>query len=139
MRPHARVASLLVALLVPWTVLVYPGDISFVFAWGLANVDPVHVTTLTEYLFVRTSGLPRYLLAWAVSVFLFTLALASAVVGALWNSEDVRVTAGLLAFAGVSHATFALGLGQSGVLAIPVGTVLLWVLAVVMFFGYNSR
>lgn len=127
-RTHVRVAGLLAALLVPWTVLLYPDGSSYVFAWGLASTDPVHVTTLPEYLFVRTSGLPRRLLAWPVSTLLYGLALASAVVS-LIGREDVRVTAGLLAFAGVSHATFALGMGRPGVLAIPVGTVALWGLA----------
>lgn len=134
-RSYARVGWLLAALLVPWTVLLYPNGSSYVFTWGLVNVDPIHVTTLPEYLLVRTSGLPRHLLAWPVSVFLYALALVSAIVGAVWNREDVRVTAGLLAFAGVSHASFALGLGRPGILAIPVGTVLLWALAGAVYFG----
>ena len=69
-----------------------------------------------------------------MSVLLYLLAVGSAFVG-LAGREDVRLTEGLLAFAGVSHATFALGLMQPGIMAIPVGTVALWGLAGWRHFG----
>ncbi len=54
-------ATLLLALFfVPWTVLVAPGGTTFVFPWGLVNPTTLHVTTLPDYLFVLTSGLPRH-------------------------------------------------------------------------------
>ena len=127
-------AGLLAALLVPWTIIFYPNGTTYVFAWALVNADPIHITTIFEYVFVRTSGLPRHLLAWPVSALLFTLGLVSTVAGSVWNREDTMVAAGLLAFAGVSHATFALGLQRPGIVAIPLGTGLLWMLAGYVYF-----
>ena len=95
-----RILILFVLALVPWTA--FPtGD--FVFAWGLVTTAPTHVTTLPDYLFVQTSGLPRRLLAWPVSTILYLLALGSATVGVAVGHEDGRVTGGLLALAGASQ------------------------------------
>ena len=44
-RTRVWLVGLLAALLIPWTVLVYPDGVSYVFAWGLADAGPVHVTT----------------------------------------------------------------------------------------------
>ncbi|MFC7081006.1 hypothetical protein [Halorussus caseinilyticus] len=85
-----RLLALLALFLAPWTVLS-TGDL--VFAWGLATLDPFHVTTLTDYLFVYTRGLPNRLLAWPVAVVLYLLAVGNAALG--WfapDSEDRRVT-----------------------------------------------
>ncbi|WP_135827921.1 TIGR04206 family protein [Halorussus halobius] len=120
-----RLLALLGLSLLPWSVLA-TGDV--VFAWGLATTDPIHVTTITDYLFVYTAGLPARLLAWPVAVLLYLLALASVAVGAV-APEDRRVTAGLLVLAGASHLRFSVGLARPGVLAVPTGTVLLWLAA----------
>ena len=121
------VLAVLALLLVPWTIL---GGRDFVFLWGLATLDPVHVTTITDYLFVYTAGLPRRLLAWPVSSLLYLLAVGSAAVGVAVGKEDRRVTGGLLVLSGVSHLWFALGmLRRSPSTAIPVGTVLVWAVA----------
>jgi len=131
---NRRLAFLLSPLVVPWTVLVYTGGYGFVFAWGLVSVGPLAVTTLPDYLFVLTDGLPNYLLSWPISVLLYGLSLASAGVGTLTDREDVRVTAGLLALAGVSHLWFSLGVGsRTGEVAVPVGTPLLWAVAWFVF------
>ena len=136
-RTHARavvlLAVLFAVLLVPWTVILYPEGITWVFAWGLVNLDPVHVTNLYAYLFTYTAGLPRYLMAWSTSVLLYLLSLVSALSGVALGREDVRVTAGLLVAAGVSHATFAFGLRGPGITAVPIATVVLWALAVWWF------
>ncbi len=109
----------------PWSVFT-TGDL--VFAWGLVNLDPLHLTTLPDYLFVYTRGLPRRLLAWPVSVLLYLLALGSALLG-LVGREDGRVTGGLLVFAGVSGLQFALGMTRRGLVVVPVGVVLVWTAA----------
>ncbi|WP_227354808.1 TIGR04206 family protein [Haladaptatus salinisoli] len=124
-----RRLALLALGLVPWTVLVARGGTTFVFPWGLVEPTTLHVTTLPDYLFVYTAGLPDRLLAWPVSVLCYLLALACAFAG---RFEDRRVTAGLLVLAGASHASFALGLvtgvSRSG-LVVPVGPVALWLVA----------
>ncbi|UPV99273.1 TIGR04206 family protein [Halorussus gelatinilyticus] len=122
-----RALALLALAALPWTVLT-SGDL--VFAWGLATTDPIHVTTLSDYLLVYTQGLPNRLLAWPVAVLLYLLAVANAALGTVApEREDRRVTGGLLALAGVSDLWFALGLRTPGLLAVPVGTVLLWTAA----------
>ncbi|NEU59262.1 TIGR04206 family protein [Halorussus sp. MSC15.2] len=122
-----RLLALLALFFAPWTVLS-TGD--FVFAWGLATFDPVHVTTLPDYLFVYTSGLPNRLLAWPIAVSLYLLAVGNAVLGQFGPDwEDRRVTGGLLALAGASDFWFALGMARPGLLAVPVGSVLLWIAA----------
>jgi len=120
-----RLLALVAVPIAPWTVL---GAGDFVFAWGLATVDPLHVTTLPDYLFVYTAGLPARLLAWPIAVLLYLLAVASAVLGTT-GREDRRVTGGLLVLAGASHLRFSLGLSRPGLLAVPTGTVLLWTAA----------
>jgi uncharacterized protein (TIGR04206 family) len=127
-----RVVALLALFLVPWTVFVTGsllpvGDL--VFAWGLVTTTPLHVTTLSDYLFVYTAGLPRRLLAWPVAVLLYGLAVGSALTSTLDGREDPRVIAGLLALAGASHLWFSVGLTQPRFLALPTGTVLLWAAA----------
>jgi uncharacterized protein (TIGR04206 family) len=122
-----RPLALLALLALPWTVL---STTDLVFAWGLATVDPLHVTTLPDYLFVYTRGLPNRLLAWPVAVLLYALAVGNAALGSVAPGlEDRRVTGGLLALAGASHLWFSLGLSRPGVLAVPVGSVLLWTAA----------
>lgn len=126
--PTRRVRSLWVAALgaVPWTVVVYPRGIDLVFPWGLVNTNPLGVVDLASYLLVYTPGiraLPPRLTAWPWSSGLFALAVASAALG-LVDREDARVTAALLALAGLVHLRVALGLVRVGELAVPLGTVL---------------
>lgn len=118
--------SLVALLVLPWSVVVSSSDVSLVFAWGLVNPDPFAVTTLPDYLFVHTRGLPSRLLAWPTSVFLYAGALASALGGRVLGREDRRVTAALLVLAGGEHLWFALGTSHSDVIVIPIATALLW-------------
>jgi uncharacterized protein (TIGR04206 family) len=125
-----RRLALLALGIVPWTILVAPGGTTLVFPWGLFDPTTLHVTTLPDYLFVLTSGLPGRLIAWPVSVLCYLFALASAFAG---RFEDRRVTAGLLVLAGASHASFALGfvfgVAQVGLVVLPLGPVALWLVA----------
>lgn len=136
----APVLPLSVLALVPWTVVVYPDGVDLVFAWGLVNTNPVGVVDLWSYLFVYTRGLrslPARLAAWPGSTALFVLALASSSLGVV-GREDRRVTAALLALAGLVHLRVALGLVRVGGTAVPVGTALLFG-AAWWTFGRRSR
>ncbi|RLM59392.1 TIGR04206 family protein [Halobellus sp. Atlit-31R] len=132
------VLALLALLAVPWSVQVFSGrDATFLFAWGLFNTNPVQVTTLSDFLFVYTQGLPEYILAWPLSVALYGLALASAVVGWRTGREDPRVTAGLLVVAAVAQLRLAWGFSvQPYRTAWPVGTV---AFLVVVWWWYWPR
>jgi uncharacterized protein (TIGR04206 family) len=132
--PHSTrrdVAVLLGLGVVPWAVLAYgSGLATLVFAWGLATPAQGSVTSLYHFLFRYTVGLPEFVLAWPVGVGCYLLALLSAGVGAATGREDVRVTAGLLVFAGITQLSLARGFSvQPGRTAYPVGTVALWAAA----------
>ena len=124
-----RLAVLLAPLALPWNVaVVETGYVTLVFPWGLVTPGPGprSVTTLYDYLFVYTSGLPAYLRAWPASVGLYLLALGFAAAGVATGFDDRRVTAGLLALAGAAHVTLALGFStQPGRYAVPTGTLVL--------------
>ncbi|MFD1684772.1 TIGR04206 family protein [Halobellus litoreus] len=127
---HSTVGTvllLLALLFVPWSVQVFSGrDATFVFAWGLLNTNPPSVTTLYEFLFVYTRGLPEYILAWPLSTVLYGGALVSAVSGWLVGWEDPRVTGGLLAVAAVAQLQLAWGFSlQPTRTAWPVGALAL--------------
>jgi len=129
--PRRRFGAVLALLAVPWSVQTFAGGRppSFVFAWGLANVDPVGIAFLWDFLFRYTRGLPAYITAWPLSVACYLLALASAAAGTV-GREDRRVTAGLLAAAGVAALTLSRGFSfQPGRVAWPLGTVACWAVA----------
>ncbi|MFA1610714.1 TIGR04206 family protein [Halobellus rubicundus] len=118
--------SVLGALLaIPWSVQVFAvGDATFLFAWGLVNTNPPSVTTLFDFLFVYTRGLPAYILAWPLSTLCYAAALASAAVGWRTGREDPRVTAGLLVVGAVAQFRLAWGFSvQPGRTAWPVASV----------------
>jgi uncharacterized protein (TIGR04206 family) len=95
------------------------------------------VTTLPEFLFLYTMGLPEYILAWPLSVGLYAAALASAGVGWWTGREDPRVTAGLLLVAAVAQAQLAWGFSiQPNRVAWPVGSAALVAVAAAY---YRSR
>ncbi|WP_226010249.1 TIGR04206 family protein [Halomicrobium salinisoli] len=122
-----RVAAFAAVGLLPWSVVVSGGETTLVFAFGLVDPDPFLLTTLPDYVFAYTRGLPEYLLAWPLGVCLYVGALASAAVGRLTGREDHRITAGLLVFAGLTQVSFAFGFArQPGRYAVPVGTVTLF-------------
>ncbi|EMA45194.1 TIGR04206 family protein [Halococcus saccharolyticus] len=135
--PRRRLLVLLALGLVPWTVLV-GSEVTLLFPFGLVNANPLHLTPLNDYLrFARGfAALPRYLQAWPVSVGCYLAGLASALVGVVWR-EDPRVTGGLIALAGLSHVSVAVGLSRGiGRLALPIGPVL--ALAVAWWFYWPA-
>jgi uncharacterized protein (TIGR04206 family) len=125
------VYALLALLAIPWSVQVFTdGDATFLFAWGLLNTNPITVTTLPDFLFVYTRGLPEYILAWPLSVLLYALALASAVGGWRTGREDPRVTVGLLTVAAVAQFRLAWGFSvQPGRIAWPIASAAFLVVA----------
>jgi uncharacterized protein (TIGR04206 family) len=120
-----------VAGLLPWLVVVgESGSMTLVFPFGLLNPEAVHLTWLSSYLRTLTRGVPRSLLAWPAATFLWISALGSAITGLTTDREDRRVTGGLLALAGFSLIPVSLAVGRpASVTAVPVGTVLLLVIA----------
>jgi uncharacterized protein (TIGR04206 family) len=137
---RTRVVAVLVAVgtVVPWSVQVFTArDATWLFSWGLVNTNPVQVTTITDFLFVYTQGLPEFILAWPASVVCYLLALGAAVLGLWADWEDPRVTAGLLVLAGIAQLSVAQGFSyQPNRTAYPLGTVVLWVVA---WWGYWPR
>jgi uncharacterized protein (TIGR04206 family) len=138
--PPRRLGAVVALLAVPWSVQTFANGRppSLVFAWGLANFDPVGITFLWDFLVRYTRGLPSYITAWPLSVGCYVLALASAAVG-VRGREDRRVTAGLLAAAGVAQLTLARGFSvQPGRVAWPLGTVACWAVAW-WYYGKSRR
>ena len=135
--PALTVPLLLALLALPWSVQTFVGGSpTYLFPWGLLNSDPFGVTTLSDFLFVYTAGLPDYIYAWPLSVLLYHSALGLAAVGPVLGYEDGRVVAGLLAAASVAQLTVAQGFSvQPGRAAWPVGTALLLGAAAYVYFG----
>lgn len=134
-----RLAAVAAAGLLPWVVVIGQGPgaaVSLVFSFGLVNPAPLHVTPLPTYLLVLTRGLPESLLAWPVAALLYGLAFASASSARVAGREDRRVTGGLLVLAGLSLLPVAATVGRPAtVVAVPLGTVGLWLVA---WVGYGD-
>ncbi|MGB9957880.1 TIGR04206 family protein [Haloferax prahovense] len=124
--------------LVPWSVQTFTtGALTLLFPWGIVGPSTGSVTTITDFFLRFTMGLPDYILVWPVGVACYLVALGSTLSGALFDREDVRLTAAGLALAGVTQLEVARGFSiQPGRTAWPVGTVLLWAVA---GFIYWSR
>ncbi|QLG28633.1 TIGR04206 family protein [Halorarum halophilum] len=142
--PRATRRRVLVAVLlcglIPWSVQTFVGGTVLLrFPWGAVSAGGglvpsagvsaalrLSVSVLTDYpLFAG----PPLLLQWALAALFWALALGSAATG-LVDAEDPRVTAGLLALAGVSNLAVALEFGvQPERSAYPVGTLALWIVA----------
>ncbi|GAD53634.1 hypothetical protein MBEHAL_2394 [Halarchaeum acidiphilum MH1-52-1] len=143
--PRRRVVRrLLVLLLVglpPWTVIRWTnpgGSVGYdsYFAYGLGTLfGPLgrHFTLLPTYLdhAVVTTYWQQ---AWPTGAFLYACALASVALG-LIGREDRRVTAGLLGMAGAAELLHAVGLVHHNprLLVLPIGTVLLWGVALARY------
>jgi uncharacterized protein (TIGR04206 family) len=136
-RHRSRLPALafVAAAALPWSVQVFSGrDATFLFAWGLVNTDPVTLTTLPAFLFVYTQGLPEYIVAWPLSVALYLLAGAVALVGRRLGRADHRVPAGLLAVGAVLQVQLAWGFSvQPNRVAWPVGAVVLLAVAALQY------
>ena len=140
-RSGPAVLALVGLVAVPWSVQVFSGrDATLLFAWGLVNTNPLMVTTLPEFLFLYTMGLPEYILAWPLSVGSYAAALASAGVGWWTGREDPRVTAGLLLVAAVAQARLAFGFSiQPDRVAWPVGSAALVAVAAAYYWSWTRR
>lgn len=136
MTPRRRFLVVLAAGLAPWVAVTGPGGVEgLVFAWGLLDPATLHVVSVFDYLFRFTGGpasLPGYLLAWPTGAALYVAAAVSAG-GGLFGVEDRRVTGGLLALAGLDALFVSAGLVRAGVSAWPVGAVVLWAVAAVVY------
>ncbi len=120
-----RLAALCSLSLMPWIVIVYPGEVDLVFGWGLLNTNPFHIVHLYDYLFVHTLGpaaLPDHLLAWPVSFSLYLAALASGFLS-LADREDRRLTAGLVLVAALANLRMWWGLSHTGLTVVPLGAI----------------
>jgi len=134
--PPRRLAAVVAIVAVPWVVVVSRGEITVIFAFGLVDPAPFHLTTVTDYLFRHTRGLPRFLLAWPVASLQYGIAVVAAA-AATRGREDVRVTAGLLTLAGASLLWTAVGFARRpGYAAFPAGTAALW--AVVWWYYWPT-
>ncbi|MDT3436593.1 TIGR04206 family protein [Haloarcula sp. 1CSR25-25] len=130
--PRRRLLAVVVAGLVPWTVVVIGAELTLVFSFGLFNTNPPELLSVYSY-FVRFTGmLPQFIESWGSGVLLYVFALSSAVVGVVWR-EDVRLTALALAGAGLTQIPVFLGFTRRlNYVAVPVGTLVL--LAVVWWY-----
>ncbi len=131
MTVRSGVTVIAIAGLLPWLVVMgESGSITLVFAFGLLNPDALHLTWISSYLTTLTRGVPRSLLAWPAATLLWISALGSGIIGLTTGREDRRVTGGLLALSGFSLIPVSLAVGRpTSVTAVPVGTVLLFVIA----------
>ena len=129
--PGRRFVAVASLGLLPWTVILLDGEASLVFGFGLVNTNPPMLVNIYEYLFVYTDRLPQRLQAWPAGVVLHAGALASAI-GSFRGLEDVRLTGGLLVFAGLAHAQVAYGLHRTftgpggGAVVVPLGALATW-------------
>lgn len=124
-----RLAAVVLAGVVPWTVLVIGTEFTLVFTFGLFNTNPPQLLPVYDFFFRYTDGLPSFIEAWATGVLLYGLALASALSGLRWR-EDPRITLLSLVGAGLSQVGVFLGFDRRlGYTAIPLGTVVLLAVA----------
>ncbi|MBX0294637.1 TIGR04206 family protein [Haloarcula nitratireducens] len=123
--PRRRLFAVVVAGLVPWTVLFVGGELTILFTFGLFTTSPPELLPIYDYFFRFTRRLPRFIESWGTGVLLYLLALASALSGAVWR-EDPRITALSLVGAALSQIGVVLGFSRRiGYVALPVGTVVL--------------
>lgn len=123
-----RLGTLLAVGLVPWLVVLDPGAIDLVFAWGLFDARTVTFVSLLEYLFVHTLGpasLPGHLLAWPLGALFYLGALANASLSVI-GREDRRITALLLVLAAAMCLRLWWGLPSGGSPTVPLGAALLF-------------
>ncbi|NHN65118.1 MULTISPECIES: TIGR04206 family protein [Haloarcula] len=131
--PRRRLIAVVVAGLVPWTVVLIGKELTLVFSFGLFNTNPPELLSVYSYFIRFTSALPQFIESWGSGVLLYAFALASAVAGVVWR-EDVRVTALALAGAGLTQFPVFLGFNRRlNYVAVPVGSL---VLLIVVWWYY---
>jgi len=124
-----RVGVVVLAGLLPWVVVAWPGGWYPIFSAGFLRVETLAFTSLPTYV-ARVGAFPSHLQAWPIAVLLW----AGAVVTAAVDWVDSAVTVGLLALAGASVLSLSLSLsGQRGITAVPLGTLWLWAAAAVCY------
>lgn len=123
-----RLLVLAALALAPWSLQVLDGTLlGLRFVWGMASLDPLAVSTLLAYLPVHRAPI---VFDWLLAASFFGLAVVATLAGALLDRRDGRLAAGLLALAGVANLSVAWTFSpQPGRLALPVGTLALWVVA----------
>ncbi|WP_121821431.1 TIGR04206 family protein [Halostella salina] len=126
-----RLAAVLALALLPWTVTIYPGGSGFVFPWALYYPGAGGAVPITEYYITYTHAttLPPHLTAWGLSALVYGIAAGSALLGAIADREDRRVTGALLLIAALAHLRFSLGTDHAGIITVPVGPVAALVVA----------
>jgi len=122
--PRRRLLLVLLVGLLPWSLIQTSAVTTLYFPFGFLDVArPGFIVWIHDYLFVYTQGLPQHVYAWPLGVVLYVLALLSAALG-LFDREDRRVTAGLLALVGLTQLQFALGWGAlPGRTGVPIATI----------------
>jgi len=90
-----RVGVVVLAGLLPWVVVAWPGGWYPIFSAGFLRVETLAFTSLPTYV-ARVGAFPSHLQAWPIAVLLW----AGAVVTAAVDRVDSAVTVGLLALAG---------------------------------------
>jgi uncharacterized protein (TIGR04206 family) len=131
--PRRRLIAIVVAGLVPWTVVQIGAELTLVFSFGLFNTNPPELLSVYSYFVRFTGALPQFIESWGSGVLLYVVALASAVAGVVWR-EDVRVTALALAGAGLTQFPVFLGFNRRlNYVAVPVGSI---VLLIVVWWYY---
>jgi uncharacterized protein (TIGR04206 family) len=124
--------AVVVAGLVPWTVVLIGAELTLVFSFGLFNTNPPELLSVYSYFVRFTDALPQFIESWGSGVLLYVFALSSAAVGVVWR-EDVRITALALAGAGLTQIPVFLGFNRRlNYVAVPIGTLVL--LAVVWWY-----
>lgn len=119
-----RRTVLLLPIVLPWVLVTWPSGWYVVFAGFWVDPGPRFVT-LFEFL-SRTTISPfarSFVMAWPLAVLLYVSGLAVA-----WR-RPIRpaISGSIFWLAGLAIGFFALGLsGQGHILAIPVGTLVLW-------------
>jgi uncharacterized protein (TIGR04206 family) len=123
-----RLLALATLALVPWSIQLLDGSpLGLRFVWGMASLEPLAVSTLLAYLQVSRAPI---VFDWLLAAGFFGLAVAVTLAEALLDRRDGRLAAGLLALAGVANLSVAWTFStQPGRLALPVGTIALWVVA----------
>jgi uncharacterized protein (TIGR04206 family) len=122
--PSRRLLAVVLAGLLPWSLVFAGSELTLVFSVGLVDPRPLYFTDVATYTVVYTRGLPQYLFAWPLGSLLYLLAVGSALSGELFDREDRRVTAVLLVLIGLTQLSFAWGFSRKlGTLAVPAGTV----------------
>jgi uncharacterized protein (TIGR04206 family) len=132
--PNRRLLAVLALGVLPWNLVGAPGAWTAFLSVGFVNLAPPrNLVTIYDYVFVFTRGLPEFILAWPLGLVMYIAALGAAII-AVFDLEDPRVTAGLLALFAVSQAVFARGFAsRSGYTVIPIATI---TAAVVVWWFY---